>query len=270
MTSGIRLNLGAEPRGSRRSLGNRAEGRQRAAQPRRAVEDWRRGEPTAARPEALGDSPAQAPLPREGFGAGADAAAADGSASPPRLVQRGSVPTWRRDARPARAGSSRSRSRATLSGSRSATASAASGAQGACSGCRRAGPGSGCELTATRPSMCSHFRRLRGALASSSARAAVRTSTGAVTEHITVPVGAFADLNFPAPRVSVWEERMHPWVGLPDGIEHIGCSRGRGPRPHDGDLPLPSLHLRERSGLPRARLVSLREVNYSARLRALP
>ena len=41
-------------------------------------------------------------------------------------------------------------------------------------------------------------------------------------EHIAVPVGAFADPSFPAPRVSVWEERMHPWVGLPDGIEHIG------------------------------------------------
>jgi len=41
-------------------------------------------------------------------------------------------------------------------------------------------------------------------------------------EHIAVPVGAFADPNFPAPRVSVWEDRMHPWVGLPNGIEHIG------------------------------------------------
>jgi hypothetical protein len=41
-------------------------------------------------------------------------------------------------------------------------------------------------------------------------------------EHIAVPVGAFADPSFPAPRVSVWEDRMHPWVGLPDGIEHIG------------------------------------------------
>ncbi len=44
----------------------------------------------------------------------------------------------------------------------------------------------------------------------------------AVPEHIAVPVGSFADPNFPAPRVSVWEDRMHPWVGLPDGIEHIG------------------------------------------------
>jgi hypothetical protein len=41
-------------------------------------------------------------------------------------------------------------------------------------------------------------------------------------EYIAVPVGAFADPNFPTPRVSVWEDRMHPWVGLPDGIEHIG------------------------------------------------
>jgi hypothetical protein len=30
------------------------------------------------------------------------------------------------------------------------------------------------------------------------------------SEHIAVPIGAFADPNFPAPRVSVWEDRMHP------------------------------------------------------------
>jgi hypothetical protein len=40
-------------------------------------------------------------------------------------------------------------------------------------------------------------------------------------EQIAVLVGAFADRNIPAPRVSVWEDRMHPWVGLPEGIEHI-------------------------------------------------
>ena len=50
--------------------------------------------------------------------------------------------------------------------------------------------------------------------------ATVYYSTG--REHIPVPVGGFADPNLPAPRVSVWEDRMHPWVGLPDGIEHIG------------------------------------------------
>lgn len=37
---------------------------------------------------------------------------------------------------------------------------------------------------------------------------------------IAIPVGAFADPAFPPPFVSVYEERMHPWVGLPEGIEH--------------------------------------------------
>lgn len=32
---------------------------------------------------------------------------------------------------------------------------------------------------------------------------------------IAVPVGAFADPSFPPPRVSVWEERRHPWVSVP-------------------------------------------------------
>ena len=40
-------------------------------------------------------------------------------------------------------------------------------------------------------------------------------------ENIAVPVGAFADPSFPAPTFSVYEERMHPWVGLPVGIEHM-------------------------------------------------
>ena len=35
-----------------------------------------------------------------------------------------------------------------------------------------------------------------------------------------IPVGAFADPAFPAPKVSVYEERIHSWVILPDGIEH--------------------------------------------------
>jgi hypothetical protein len=38
---------------------------------------------------------------------------------------------------------------------------------------------------------------------------------------VAIPVGCFADATFPAPRISVWEERMHPWVSLPEGIEHI-------------------------------------------------
>ena len=40
-------------------------------------------------------------------------------------------------------------------------------------------------------------------------------------ENIAVPVGAFADSSFPAPMFSVYEERMHPWVGLPVGIGHM-------------------------------------------------
>jgi len=38
---------------------------------------------------------------------------------------------------------------------------------------------------------------------------------------IAIPVGAFADPDFPAPVFSVYEERMHSWVGLPTGIEHM-------------------------------------------------
>jgi hypothetical protein len=37
---------------------------------------------------------------------------------------------------------------------------------------------------------------------------------------VAVPVGAFADPGFPAPWVSVYESRRHPWLGLPEGIEH--------------------------------------------------
>jgi hypothetical protein len=40
-------------------------------------------------------------------------------------------------------------------------------------------------------------------------------------EHIAVPVGAFAEPGFPAPSFSVYEERMHPWVGLLCPMEHM-------------------------------------------------
>jgi hypothetical protein len=36
-----------------------------------------------------------------------------------------------------------------------------------------------------------------------------------------VPVGAFADPAFPAPRVSVYEARRHAWVAVPEDVEHI-------------------------------------------------
>ena len=35
-----------------------------------------------------------------------------------------------------------------------------------------------------------------------------------------VPVGAFADPTFPAPRFSVWEERKHGWVEIKGDVEH--------------------------------------------------
>ena len=40
-------------------------------------------------------------------------------------------------------------------------------------------------------------------------------------EAVGVPVGAFADPAFPAPRVSVYEERRHAWVGMPADVEHL-------------------------------------------------
>src|SRR5262245_30127103 len=38
-------------------------------------------------------------------------------------------------------------------------------------------------------------------------------------ELTAVPIGAFADPTFPPPLVSVWEERRHPWVVVPDSAE---------------------------------------------------
>lgn len=41
------------------------------------------------------------------------------------------------------------------------------------------------------------------------------------SETVAFPVGAFADPSFPSPTVSVWEERKHGWVPMPEGIDHI-------------------------------------------------
>lgn len=40
-------------------------------------------------------------------------------------------------------------------------------------------------------------------------------------ELVAVPVGAFADPDFPPPRVSVYESRAHAWVRLPEDVEHF-------------------------------------------------
>lgn len=43
---------------------------------------------------------------------------------------------------------------------------------------------------------------------------------GAVPGVVAIPVGAFADAAFPAPRVPIYEERRHAWVVMPGGIGH--------------------------------------------------
>ena len=40
-------------------------------------------------------------------------------------------------------------------------------------------------------------------------------------EFLAIPVGAFADPNFPPPHVSVYESRKHSWVVPPQEAEHI-------------------------------------------------
>jgi hypothetical protein len=40
------------------------------------------------------------------------------------------------------------------------------------------------------------------------------------SELVAVPVGALADPSFPPPTVYVYEQRRHPWVELPAGIEN--------------------------------------------------
>jgi hypothetical protein len=44
---------------------------------------------------------------------------------------------------------------------------------------------------------------------------------GPMPDAIAIPVGAFADPNFPPPRFSVWEKRKHDWVAIRgDEVEH--------------------------------------------------
>ncbi len=51
--------------------------------------------------------------------------------------------------------------------------------------------------------------------------ATVYFQTEGAEDTIAIPIGAFADPLFPAPTVSVYEERMHAWVVPPPGAEHI-------------------------------------------------
>lgn len=51
--------------------------------------------------------------------------------------------------------------------------------------------------------------------------ATVFYTSDAMEGNVAIPVGAFADPQFPGPSVSVYEERMHSWVFMPANIEHI-------------------------------------------------
>jgi hypothetical protein len=44
---------------------------------------------------------------------------------------------------------------------------------------------------------------------------------GAEEEFVAIPVGAFADPRFPAPTISVYEERRHAWVHIAGDLTHI-------------------------------------------------
>ncbi len=47
-------------------------------------------------------------------------------------------------------------------------------------------------------------------------------SGGGIPDAIAIPVGAFADPAFPAPTVSVWEERQCAWVEITGAVERHG------------------------------------------------
>jgi hypothetical protein len=40
-------------------------------------------------------------------------------------------------------------------------------------------------------------------------------------ELVAIAVGAFADPSFPRPSVSVYDDRRHAWIEIPDGIERM-------------------------------------------------
>ena len=40
-------------------------------------------------------------------------------------------------------------------------------------------------------------------------------------DAVLIPIGAFAEPDFPAPTFSVYQERKHSWVTLPENIEHM-------------------------------------------------
>ena len=51
--------------------------------------------------------------------------------------------------------------------------------------------------------------------------ATVYYETEGMEDTIAIPIGAFADPTFPPPNFSVYEERMHSWVVMPQDVEHM-------------------------------------------------
>jgi hypothetical protein len=51
--------------------------------------------------------------------------------------------------------------------------------------------------------------------------ATVYYTMAGLEEMVAIPVGAFADPTFPGPSFSAYEERMHAWVVMPAGVEHM-------------------------------------------------
>lgn len=48
--------------------------------------------------------------------------------------------------------------------------------------------------------------------------ATVHYSEKGADDFVAIPVGAFADPEFPAPAISVYEKRQHSWVSLPENV----------------------------------------------------
>jgi hypothetical protein len=44
-------------------------------------------------------------------------------------------------------------------------------------------------------------------------------------DHYGIAIGAFADPEFPLPTLSIWEQTKHPWIDLPEGIQHFVRAR---------------------------------------------
>src|SRR5271169_4239351 len=70
------------------------------------------------------------------------------------------------------------------------------------------------------------FTSVTPTAASRSASTAAPTAEGDRDPNIYgITVSSFADPNFPPPTFSVWEEVMHPWLGVTTATEHFPQGR---------------------------------------------